>query len=198
MTILGTSYVVLWLMVLILTLGFLALARQIGVLYGRLPQVGARIENTGPKIGDRISAVALPGLDGSLVQIPSAQRPLTLLVFINASCSVCRAIAPAVRGLAATEHSVAVTLVSFAGDLEETRVHDESLGLSEIPHVLSLAFAKQVAVLSTPYALVLNSQGIVQAKGLVQNREQLDSLLTALDMKVESLQVYAERYVLPA
>ncbi len=41
-----------------------------------------------------------------------------------------------------------------------------------------------------PYAVLLDGQGIVRAKGLINNREQLDSLFNAKDLGVASIQSY--------
>ena len=41
-----------------------------------------------------------------------------------------------------------------------------------------------------PYAVVLDKEGLVAAKGLVNSREQLDSLLNAHDMGQASIQQY--------
>ena len=41
-----------------------------------------------------------------------------------------------------------------------------------------------------PYAVLLNRQGVVVAKGLVNSREQLDSLLNAQDMNAPTIQHY--------
>ena len=41
-----------------------------------------------------------------------------------------------------------------------------------------------------PYAVLIDAQGLVAAKGLVNSREQLDSLLNAHDMGTPTIQKY--------
>jgi hypothetical protein len=41
-----------------------------------------------------------------------------------------------------------------------------------------------------PYAVVIGPDGLISAKGLVNNREQIESLLIAQEMGVSSLQDY--------
>ena len=41
-----------------------------------------------------------------------------------------------------------------------------------------------------PYGILVDAQGIVRAKGLVNSREHLDSLLNAHDMGAASIQQY--------
>jgi len=45
-------------------------------------------------------------------------------------------------------------------------------------------------VAKLPYAVLLDEAGIVRGKGLINNREQLESLLTAKELAVESIQQY--------
>ena len=43
-----------------------------------------------------------------------------------------------------------------------------------------------------PFALVIDQGGIVRSKGLVNNREQLESLFNAKEMGVQSIQRYLD------
>ena len=45
-----------------------------------------------------------------------------------------------------------------------------------------------------PFAVLIGADGIVKAKGLVNNREQLESLLNAQDLGVASVQKYIEKH----
>jgi methylamine dehydrogenase accessory protein MauD len=56
--------------------------------------------------------------------------------------------------------------------------------------VLSTDLGMGYRVSRLPYAVVLDKQGLVAAKGLVNSREQLDSLLNAHDMGQASIQQY--------
>ena len=51
----------------------------------------------------------------------------------------------------------------------------------------------QFKVGKLPYAVLLSAAGIVQAKGLINSREQLESLFTASDLGVESIQDYLKQ-----
>ena len=44
-----------------------------------------------------------------------------------------------------------------------------------------------------PYAVVIGPDGLISAKGLVNNREQIESLLIAQEMGVASVQEYRAR-----
>ena len=53
-----------------------------------------------------------------------------------------------------------------------------------------LGLAYQIGKL--PYAVLIDESGRVRAKGLVNSREQLESLFTAKDLNVASVQDYLE------
>jgi methylamine dehydrogenase accessory protein MauD len=63
-------------------------------------------------------------------------------------------------------------------------------GLEAMPYVLSTELGMGFRVSRLPYAVLLDPQGVVAAKGLVNSREQLDSLLNAHDMGTPSIQHY--------
>ena len=44
-----------------------------------------------------------------------------------------------------------------------------------------------------PYAVLIDERGIVRGKGLVNSREQIESLLTARDLGLVSVQAYMDR-----
>ena len=44
-----------------------------------------------------------------------------------------------------------------------------------------------------PYAVLLDERGVIRAKGLVNNREQLESLFNAKEIGVASVQDYLQR-----
>ena len=48
-------------------------------------------------------------------------------------------------------------------------------------------------VAKLPYAVLIDEAGRVRAKGLVNSREQLDSLLTAREIGVASVQDFLDR-----
>ena len=43
-----------------------------------------------------------------------------------------------------------------------------------------------------PYAVLMDAQGRIRAKGLVNSREQLESLFTAMELGVSSVQDYLD------
>ena len=71
-----TSYLALWVIVLVLTLVCLALARELGIALHRLGPAGAAVTNEGPAVGEiapswRPDNVSNEGLRGALLTFVS-------------------------------------------------------------------------------------------------------------------------------
>jgi methylamine dehydrogenase accessory protein MauD len=62
--------------------------------------------------------------------------------------------------------------------------------LAPFPYVLSPDLGMTFRISKLPYAVVIGPDGLISAKGLVNNREQIESLLIAQEMGVASLQDY--------
>jgi methylamine dehydrogenase accessory protein MauD len=79
------------------------------------------------------------------------------------------------------------------GDDAEHRAFAQAQQLQSFPYALSTAMGLAYRVSRLPFAVLIGEDGIVKAKGLVNNREQLDSLLNARDLGVASIQKYIEQ-----
>jgi methylamine dehydrogenase accessory protein MauD len=172
-----------------LTLAVLALARQVGVLFERISPMGALTLTGGPKVGDAAPVLRLRTLAGADVSVGVTGAVSQMLFFLSPTCPVCKKLLPALRALAVAERGrLEVLLASDGKEAEHLAFWQrEKLGL---PYVLSpeLGMAFQVAKL--PYAVVIGPEGRVRAKGLVNSREQLESLLEAEERGVASMQEY--------
>src|SRR5437763_16731857 len=94
------SYVVLWLVVLMLALVILALARQIGTLQLRLGPRGAlEIDHEGPPLGEAPEPLDLADADGRRVAI-GGPGSAQLVLFVSPDCPVCRDVLPSVGAAA--------------------------------------------------------------------------------------------------
>jgi Methylamine utilisation protein MauE len=133
-----------------LGLATLALAREVGLLRLRVgPAAALEIPDEGPELGSRADLVH--EISGS------ADADLALAVFTSAGCHVCEAMRPAVDSIAA-HPAVAV------GRFDE--------------HADSAAWLA-LDVPGSPYAVALDGDGTVLAKGTFNNLAQLESILAA-------------------
>lgn len=184
------SNVVLWVVVLALLLVVFALARQVGILYERIAPMGALMLDTGPKVGEAAPRFELPTLGGQSLLVGATEAKSQLLFFLSPTCPVCKKLLPILKSIAKDEAAWLTLAFASDGDPEEHRAFQRKAGLEAFPYVLSADLGMAFRVGKLPYAVLLDEQGMVRAKGLVNSREQLESLFTAKELKVASVQSY--------
>lgn len=137
-----------------LAVAVLALAREVGMLRLRVgPSSALEIAAEGPELGTRVE------LAGRFPAGPATQ--LAVAAFSSPGCRVCRALRPAVDSLR-SEPSLSVLEFDEAVDSDVW----ESLGIP-----------------GAPYALVMDLEGRVLAKGTFNNLAQLESLLATSERR---------------
>jgi methylamine dehydrogenase accessory protein MauD len=186
------SNIVLWLLVLLLAGMVLLLLRQVGLLHERLGPVGALTLPGGPQAGAVAPSFDLVALDGRPVRLgrESAAGRSTLVFFLSPTCPICKRLLPVVKSMAASDRLKTDVILASDGDEDAQRAMIERHGLQDIPFVLSTDLGRAYGVSKLPYAVLLAPDGRIAAKGLVNNREHLDSLFEARDRGVASLQDY--------
>jgi hypothetical protein len=137
-----------------LAVAVLALAREVGMLRLRLgPQGALEIAEEGPPLGAAAGVIEEFDLE------PEAR--LALAVFVSEDCHVCRALEPAVDSVA-REPVVAV------------RSFEE--------HAQAAAW-ERLRIPGSPFAIALDLEGTVLAKGTYNNLAQLESVLAAAERR---------------
>lgn len=189
------SNLVLWIAVLALGAAVAALVRQVGVLHERVAPAGALVGREGPAIGAAAPQLALVDWSGRHIVIggPDAERRSTLLVFVSPTCPVCKTMLGILDAVLHTEqHRVRLVLASD-GAREEHDAFVRAYGLDARSYVLSreLGLAYQVGKL--PYAALIDADGVLRAKGLINTREHVESLFEAMERHVGSVQEYLQR-----
>ena len=183
------SVVLLWAVVLGLAFTVFALARQIGVLHERVAPVGALAMGGGPEVGDPAPRIAVQLLDGGSFSLArSPERRMRLLMFVSSDCPICKRLIPIAKTLAKEE---AAELV-FVGDAEVSvqRAMIARARLEGYPFVNGPELGMALHVGKLPYAVLVNEDGLIAAKGLVNSREHLESLFTAKSAGVASIQEF--------
>ncbi|MHA3903976.1 methylamine dehydrogenase accessory protein MauD [Castellaniella sp. WN] len=195
MTALIVSNIVLWAVILALLLVVLALSRQIGVLYERVAPMGALTIDKGPAVGAASPRFELDDLLGRALRIGHGGVRSQLLFFVSPSCPVCKKLLPILKSVARTEGAWLDIVLASDGEMPEHLAFYRKAGLESFPYVLSTEIGMRFQVSKLPYAILIDEQGIVRAKGLVNSREQLESLFTAKEIGVASAQEWLERGV---
>ncbi len=185
------SNVVLWCVVIVLALVVLALARQVGVLHERVAPAGALMPTSGPKVGERTQPATLRNLAGEELTVggPSADRRATLVLWISPTCPVCKALVPTAVSMAQAER-LRLVFASDGDRIEQHQAYVRDLRIEAFPYVVSQAFGMSHAVSKLPFAILIDADGVLRSKGLVNTREHLESLVLAMESGVRSLQEY--------
>jgi methylamine dehydrogenase accessory protein MauD len=189
-TTLIVSQALSWAVILLMGVALLALARQVGVLHMRVAPAGALITAGGPAAGDRPAGIAARTLGGDAVTIggPAPQSKLRLLMFVSAQCPLCKGLIPIAKSFARGERLD----LGFIGD-DDPAVQLDLIARHDIgayPFVNGPEVGQAFAVSKLPYAVLLDSEGTVLSKGLVNSREHLESLIVAHELRLRSVQDY--------
>lgn len=192
LTTLIVSQVISWIVILVLGVALLALARQVGVLHMRVAPAGALTTAGGPAVGDKSPAIQAKTLDGQSVTVGGHAHgtALRLLMFVSASCPLCKNLIPMAKSFARDER---VQLI-FVGDDTDAAQRDmiAKHGLTGYQFINGPEVGRAYEVSKLPYAVLLDAQGTVLSKGLVNSREHLESLVIAHEMGVRSVQDYID------
>jgi methylamine dehydrogenase accessory protein MauD len=187
------ALVILFLALITLAVAFLALARQVGVLFERISPMGALVTEAGPKVGDRSAMFRVDSLTGAEIAIGAPSVRSTLVFFLSPTCPICKKLLPALRSARTSENQWLDVVLASDGDPAAHLRFIEGAKLHSFPYVLSTELGLNYRVARLPFAVLLDTAGVIRAKGLVNNREQLESLFNAQDLKVASIQQFLEQ-----
>lgn len=183
----------LLLMVAALTVGLLALGRQIGILFERISPMGALVNDSGPGVGQQTPLFSLSSLTGGTVSIGPKPNRSTLVFFVSPTCPVCKKLLPIVDSVRKAEGKWLDVVLASDGEKAQHQRFIETAKLSSFPYVVSTELGLAYRVARLPYAVLLDEHGTIRAKGLINSREQFDSLFNAYDLKVGSIQSYLDQ-----
>ncbi len=169
------SYIILWVMVAVLTVGMFALYHHFGQMYMGSPPGR---EEQGPKLGSYFKPVESVDLRGTTIVAPLANRPL-LAVFVSTGCALCAQLREALLGFARANEDMAIVVYcdghpravqAWAGELADAvYVVPDRRGRIAVRNNID----------ATPFGVAVGMDGLVQAKGIVNDLEGLEHL--ALD-----------------
>jgi methylamine dehydrogenase accessory protein MauD len=188
------SNIVLWLVVVVLCFVVLALVRQLGVLHERISPVGALMLAKGLRVGEFAPVMPVTDLEGRAVSIGGARSDARtqLLMFVSPTCPVCKALLPVLKSSRKSEQAWLDIVLASDGDLGEQRAFVHEQGLAVFPYVVSAPLGISYQVSRLPYAVLIDADGVLRARGIINSREHLESLFEAKRLGVASLQDYLE------
>jgi Methylamine utilisation protein MauE len=137
-----------------LTVAVLALAREVGILRLRLGTQGAlEIEGEGPEIGSRDLELA--------DRVGRNGADFGLAVFTSEGCHICQSLAPAIDNVG----------------------QDPRVAVARFDEVAEADLWRRLGIPGSPFALALDRDGTVLAKGTFNNLAQLESVLATAERR---------------
>lgn len=159
------SYIALWILVAVLSVGVFALYHHFGEMYlvsrqGRSAQ--------GPETGKMLKRSVSETTTGDRVELPPVGSP-ALLIFADTTCRLCGNLRPDIRRFAEDHDQIEVAIVCGGAD---DAVREWAVGLSDLVPVIPdskhrLAVRNRVGL--TPFVIALDEKGVVRETGLVND-----------------------------
>src|ERR1017187_2506564 len=177
-------------LILVLAVMVFGLTRQIGILHERVAPMGAMTNDHGPEGGEMAPTLRAKSIAKEVVQIggASVKGRATLLMFVSPTCPVCKKLLPIAKSFSNREN-LKVILVGD-GDLEEQHRMIQKEGLQTLPYLFGPEVGMAFQVGKLPYAVLIDREGVIRAKGLVNSREHLESLVVAEETGYGTIQAY--------
>ncbi|CAP54215.1 putative methylamine utilization protein mauD [Gluconacetobacter diazotrophicus PA1 5] len=190
--ILAWTQVLDWLLLLALVPVLALLFRRMRRLFARVAPVGALMTSGGPAPGVRLPSRILRALDGGEVALGGSRADggSTLLLFVSGACPISRKMLPIAGDFTRRE---AIDLLCL-GDDTDAMQHDLTarFAISPSRFVNDPEIGRMLGVDKLPFAFLLDATGTIVAKGLVNSREHLESLVVAGETGHVSVQSYLD------
>jgi methylamine dehydrogenase accessory protein MauD len=193
-TALTVSNATLWVVVIVLAVVLLAVVRQLGVLHERIAPAGALMLAKGLKVGESAPTIATHDLEGGSITLGGARtdQRATLLMFVSPSCPVCKALLPVLKSSLAAERDWLDIVLASDGEGKMQREFVRAHRLGGFRYVVSAPLGLAYQVSRLPFAALIDGEGVLQARGIVNSREHLESLFEAKRLGFASIQDYFE------
>lgn len=186
------SQIVLWIVVVVLALTVLALVRQIGVLHERVAPLGALSTKNAVDLGQAAPQFDVIDLAGRPLHIGgrSPDGRSQLLLFVSPSCPMCKKLLPVARSFARSERRGVALVLMGDGDRPSHEALIAEHRLQDVPFALAPIVGINLGIGKLPQAVLIDAEGVIRSKGIVNSREHLESLLVAQETGYASIQDY--------
>ncbi len=175
------SYIVLWVMTLLLVIVVLAHSRLLGLLNYRVGPANAKSLADGPEIGEKLTKLTgiYPNQAKWDVKFPISMD--LVLVFVSPQCSTCNEVLPHIKDFFERQKTIKTILISIIDDIRMNQAYIAYRDLEKMEYVMSEKMGDDLKIEGVPYALYVNQEGVVSAKGLVNNYENLVGLTNSAE-----------------
>jgi methylamine dehydrogenase accessory protein MauD len=189
------SYLALWLVVLFLGFLLLGALRALGLLRWRLEQLEAttpsRTGRGGLKPGKTAPDFTLPCVSGGEVSLHDFAGRRVFLVFTMSGCKPCHRIVPELNKL--QRSGDVQVLVVNNGELEAAWQWAKEAGVC-FPVLAQQQFSvsKRYEMYATPFAFLIDERGVIVSKGIINNGQHIDFVLTGAGKAAKNGQAETE------
>ena len=186
------SYFVLWLVVLTEGVVIVVLARTIGsLMLSRREAVDRDGLQPGVKAPDFIGE----GVGGGQFLLSQMRGRWVVLLMAAPACSICHRLLPALAPVARELGTDVAMFVLLRSDAQVARAHADTWG-QHFPLVAigEHGVADSYRVRVSPFAHVIDPQGYVRAKGLVNTAENVEHLLYEAGFRHPRLESHAPEF----
>ena len=189
------SNVILWIVVVVLTTLLFAITRQVGILHERVAPAGALQPTSGPKIGEMTEEIKATSLQGESIRLGGSRQEeqASFILFISPTCPVCKELVPTAKSLAKAElNDIKLFFASDGENIEQHENYIRDLDIENYPYFVSESLGIYYQVSKLPFAVLIDGDGILRSKGLVNTREHLESLIESMTTGIATVQEYVE------
>lgn len=190
MEVVAISQILLWIIVALLAFVVMALIRQVGVLHSRIAPAGALVLDKGAVVNGPAPQVTAQDRHERPVNVGYKSERGQLLFFLSPTCPICKSLLPALRSMGRTYRNVVEIVYVSDGDAASQQTLIKEHHLEDATYVVGPEIGMTYQIGKLPYAVLIDSDGVLRAKGLVNSREHLESLFEAQSMGVGTLQDY--------
>jgi thiol-disulfide isomerase/thioredoxin len=182
------SYIVLWMLVVVMALLVFLLYRHFGVM---AMGTADGIQRDGVPVGSVVSDFEAVTADGIKATWRSRASEPHLLVFAAPDCAPCARLLPHLSLLVRSRPNMRVSVVAAGPHTVARRIVDKFH-----PQFQTLAddgrgVHSRLRVRVTPFCFVISGDGVVQAKGLCSDHERLADLMKTAGLESVALDLEA-------
>lgn len=174
-TVLIFSNIFLWVLMVPLVILNLILFRQMGIL---IMGTARGVNNSGVPIGKKLPSFKGHKLDGSIWDFNTILGKSSLFLFVSPFCGECKKILPDFIEITKKYNTNAILFIF--SDIEGANEYIRKINYTGQAIIINQEQGAAIDVSATPFAYAINSQGIVEEKGLVNTFGHLEKYVKSI------------------
>lgn len=184
------SYIILWVLVVVVCLLLIGVLRQLGLIYRQLTPAPTKpteednsipeLERDGPEIGSSLQDLSVESINGfgKLTLAMQSAGETTLLMFMSPMCETCQHLVEPLNALAAEPAGTVHVSVVMRADEQACRAFLSIFPLN-MPVICDREgeITKGFDIHRTPFGLYFDEHGTLLRKGVFEGKDELQAVL---------------------